>query len=384
MSIDIADFVNEDDLPDFSSATDLCAKYHVRDLLGRGVSSTVRRCFDKRDSKEYAMKIIDLTADPAILVSIQSEIDVLKQCAGHPNIIELHDVFQTATFVFLVLEMCKGGELFEHLNNAVKLSEKRTRFVMRQLFEAVEYIHRKNIVHRDLKPENILLDECFNVKVSDFGFAVNINSDTELQDLFGTPSYMAPEVFHQSMYDNAAGYGRPVDIWATGVIMYTLLVGSPPFWNRRQHIMIRQIMDGKVSFSGTEWDGVSLDAKDLIKRMLVVDPSKRYTARQCLDHPFFRIKEVTPKTENINLKFHARRKFKAGAFVVAAIYRMHVLRIQDSVISLDQVTNNPYEVRPLRNLIDKGAFRIYGHWVKKGENQNRAALFENVPPTRWN
>lgn len=374
--INLADFVNDEDFSYISSPSDLSDKYHIKNIIGKGVSSTVRHCFDKSGTKEYAVKIIDLTSDPSIIDSIRSEINVLKQCAGHQHIIELHDVFQSPAFVFLVLEMCKGGELFEHLNRAVKLSEKQTKHIIRQLLTAVEYIHSKHIVHRDLKPENILLDENMNVKVSDFGFAVNVSHDSELHDLFGTPSYMAPEVYLQSMYDDVPGYGRPVDIWAVGVIMYTLLAGLPPFWNRRQHLMIRMILEGNYCFRSPEWDEITNDAKDLISRMLVVNSSERLTAQQCLAHPFLKIEEINLK-HIANMKFYPRRKFKAGAFVITAVCRMRYLRVQASVISLDQLTLNPYKVRPLRNLIDMGAFRIYGHWVKKAENQNRAALFEN-------
>ncbi|CAE1322985.1 PHKG [Acanthosepion pharaonis] len=150
------------------------------------------------------------------------EIKVLKLCSNHRYIINLHDVFETSTFIFLVFELCKKGELFDYLTQVVTLSEKRTRIIMRQLLEAVKFIHEKNIVHRDLKPENILLDDDMNVKLTDFGLATMLEDNQELTDLCGTPGYLAPEVLNVSMNETAPGYRKEVDMWAVGVIMYTL------------------------------------------------------------------------------------------------------------------------------------------------------------------
>ena len=142
------------------------------------------------------------------------------------------------------------------------------RIIMKQLFEAVEDIHNKSIVHRDLKPENILLDDNLNIKLTDFGFARLISPQERLFDLCGTPGYLAPELLRASMYENAEGYGIEVDLWACGVIMYTLLVGFPPFWHRKQMIMLRNIMEGKYEFCSPEWDDITEEAKDLVSFVL--------------------------------------------------------------------------------------------------------------------
>ncbi|KAL3858220.1 hypothetical protein ACJMK2_012818 [Sinanodonta woodiana] len=303
--------------------------------------------------------------------------NILRMCSGHPYIIGFHDSFETPTFIFLVFELCKQGELFDYLTQVVTLSEKRTRVIMKQLFDVVEFIHSKKIVHRDLKPENILLDDNLNIKVSDFGFAVVLEEGEELSELCGTPGYLAPEVLSVSMYENVPGYGREVDIWACGVIMYTLLSGAPPFWHRKQMQMLRMIMHGTYSFGSPEWDDVSPAPKDLISKLLVLDPKKRLTATEALNHPFFK-RELAPEKQ-----FYARRTFRAGIICVRFFYRLKFFFYNPPPISKEVIQTNPYSVKPLRKLLDNCAFRMYGHWVKKAENQNRAALFEHAPREEW-
>jgi len=285
----------DDVLPDKDAAKEFYAKYEPKEILGRGVSSTVRRCVEKETGKEFACKIIDISGDSsdpegrAIRESTVQEIQVLRRVAGHPYIIELHNVFESETFIFLVFELCRNGELFDHLTNVVALSEKKTRYIMRQIFEALQHVHKLNIAHRDLKPENILLDDSFNVKLTDFGFARLLKSDEKLFELVGTPGYLAPEVLKSNMFEKPEGYGIEVDAWACGVVMYTLLVGCPPFWHRKQLTMLRNIMEGRFSFSSPEWDDITDSPKDLISKLLVVDPKRRFTVEDALNHEFFQI-----------------------------------------------------------------------------------------------
>ncbi|XP_076364735.1 phosphorylase b kinase gamma catalytic chain, skeletal muscle/heart isoform-like [Tachypleus tridentatus] len=370
-----------DDLPDKNVAKDFYARYEPREVLGRGVSSTVRRCVEKESGKEYAAKIIDISGDAedfqglSVRDSTLREIEILKLVAGHPYIIELHDVFESATFIFLVFELCKNGELFDYLTNVVALSEKKTKAIMKQLLEAVHYIHSKNIVHRDLKPENILLDDNFNIKLTDFGFAKEVNPQEGQFELCGTPGYLAPELLKASMYENAKGYNKEVDIWACGVIMYTLLVGFPPFWHRKQMVMLRNIMEGNYEFCSPEWDDITELPKDLIRKMLTVSPENRLTASEALKHEFFQI--VTTKGRT----FDARKTFQFGMLCVRAMVRLKRLKFTPEPLSVDVACSNPYRIKTLRKVIDGCAFRVYCHWVKRGEAQNRAALFENRPKT---
>lgn len=397
---------DDDTLPDKDAAKGFYAKYEPKEVLGRGISSVVRRCIDKENGKEYAAKIIDLGASEhndsrQMLEATRQEINILRQVMGHPYIIELQDVFESDAFIFLVFELCRHGELFDYLTSVVTLSEKKTRYIMRQIFEGVDYIHSRNIVHRDLKPENILLDDSLNVKITDFGFARHLNDGAKLYDLCGTPGYLAPETLKCNMFDDAPGYAKEVDMWACGVIMFTLLVGCPPFWHRKQMIMLRNIMEGKYSFMSPEWSDISEDPKDLIRKCLVVDPEKRITVREALKHPFFNTvlfeQDITPLKRTLSAKtrrysrindlavmrrqsqFNARKKFQFAILTVRAMIRIQRLRYTPEPLDIEEALRDPYRVKVLRKVIDACAFRVYGHWVKKGEGQNRAALFENSP-----
>ncbi|XP_013146194.1 PREDICTED: phosphorylase b kinase gamma catalytic chain, liver/testis isoform isoform X2 [Papilio polytes] len=374
---------DDDNLPDKDAAKEFYAKYEPKEIIGRGISSTVRRCIEKETGHEFAAKIIDLSQESQDGVdthimrdATRQEIQILRMVAGHPYIIELQDVFESETFIFLVFELCKNGELFDYLTSVVTLSEKKTRYIMRQVLEGVRHVHSKNIVHRDLKPENILLDDQLNVKITDFGFAKVLNDGEKLFELCGTPGYLAPETLKANMFEDAPGYGKEVDIWACGVIMFTLLVGCPPFWHRKQMVMLRNIMEGRYSFTSPEWADISEDPKDLIRRLLVVEPSERIDVHESLMHPFFNT--VAIKSGG----FNARAKIRLAFVVVRAAVRLRRLpHTSARAVALVDALRDPYTMRALRKVIDGCAFRVYGHWVKKGEGQNRAALFENMPKT---
>lgn len=367
----------DDVLPDKDVAKEFYAKYEPKEILGRGVSSTVRRCVEKETGKEFACKIMDINGDPsenegtALRESTIREIAILRRVAGHPFIIELHDVFESETFIFLVFELCRNGELFDYLTSVVTLSEKKTKYIMKQLFEALQHVHRMNIAHRDLKPENILLDENLNVKLTDFGFARLLQPGEKLFELVGTPGYLAPELLKTNMFEGADGYSKEVDLWACGVIMFTLLIGCPPFWHRKQMIMLRNIMEGRYSFTSPEWDDITDAPKDLISKLLVVDPKKRFSVDEALQHEFFQVLHYQGRV------FNARRMFRFGILCVQSMVRIRRLKLTPEPLSIMVARRDPYRMKAVRKVIDACAFRVYAHWVKKGEGQNRAALFEH-------
>ena len=179
----------EDTLPGLDIATAFYQKYQPKEILGRGVSSTVRRAVHKESGQSFAVKIIDVSADVVdqdglnLREQTMREINILRLVAGHENIIELLDVFESVTYIFLVFELCEEGELFDYLNRVVTISEKKARRIMRQVLEALQHCHARQVVHRDIKPENILLDTDHNVKLTDFGFAKILRSEERLYEV---------------------------------------------------------------------------------------------------------------------------------------------------------------------------------------------------------
>jgi len=387
--------VDMDTLPADDIASAFYEKYEPKEILGKGVSSTVRRAVLKETGEEFAVKIIDvsqsLVDSDGLNLREQTlrEIEILRLVAGHENIIQLIDVFESATYIFLVFELCPNGELFDHLNSVVTISEKRARKIMKQVMEALVHCHNLGVVHRDIKPENILLDKDFNVKVTDFGFAKELQPGERLYEVCGTPGYLAPELLKAGMVERheCDGYGQEVDVWACGVVLYTLLVGFPPFWHRKQLMMVRQIMEAKYSFNSAEWADISKAAKDLISMMLVVEPSLRLNINQSLTHEFFhtsasRRGSKTSESLTVPVKiFNPRRKWKILLKTVKFVVRISRLKETPEPLSLKTASISPYKMRMFRKVIDGAAFRVYGHWVKRGEGQNRAAMFELSPKT---
>jgi len=394
--VDNEEVVDMDTLPAKDIATAFYQKYEPREILGRGVSSTVRRAVLKETGASFAVKIIDVSQDlvdsDGLSLKDQTfrEISILRMVAGHENIIKLIDVFESETYIFLVFELCTNGELFDHLNSVVTISEKRARRIMRQVMEALIHCHSKGVVHRDIKPENILLDQDFNVKVTDFGFAKVLQPGERLYEVCGTPGYLAPELLKAGMVERheCAGYAQEVDVWACGVVLYTLLVGFPPFWHRKQLMMIRQIMEAKYSFDSAEWADISKSAKDLISLMLVVEPSDRLSINQSLMHEFFhttmsrRGSKTSESLPSLPVKtFNPRKTWRVVLKTIKFVVRISRLKATPEPLSLKTASVSPYKMRMFRKVIDGAAFRVYGHWVKRGEGQNRAAMFELTPKT---
>ncbi|KAL2078321.1 hypothetical protein ACEWY4_026006 [Coilia grayii] len=244
---------------------------------------------------------------------------------NHPNIVRLHDSIAEEGFHYLIFDLVTGGELFEDIVAREYYSEADASQCISQILESVNHIHQHDIVHRDLKPENLLLASKMKgaaVKLADFGLAIEVQGDQQAWFGFaGTPGYLSPEVLRKDPY------GKPVDIWACGVILYILLVGYPPFWDEDQHKLYQQIKAGAYDFPSPEWDTVTPEAKNLINQMLTINPAKRITAEQALKHPWVcqrsTVASMMHRQETVEClrKFNARRKLKGAILTTMLVSR---------------------------------------------------------------
>ncbi|KAM8885840.1 calcium/calmodulin-dependent protein kinase (CaM kinase) II beta 1 isoform 28-T28 [Spinachia spinachia] len=310
-------------------ATTTCTRFtdefQLYEELGKGAFSVVRRCVKLCTGQEYAAKIINtkkLSARDHQKLEREARICRLLK---HSNIVRLHDSISEEGFHYLLFDLVTGGELFEDIVAREYYSEADASHCIHQILDSVHHIHQHDIVHRDLKPENLLLaSKCKNaaVKLADFGLAIEVQGDQQAWFGFaGTPGYLSPEVLRKE------AYGKPVDIWACGVILYILLVGYPPFWDEDQHKLYQQIKAGAYDFPSPEWDTVTPEAKNLINQMLTINPAKRITAQEALKHPWVcqrsTVASMMHRQETVEClkKFNARRKLKGAILTTMLVSR---------------------------------------------------------------
>ncbi|XP_054028562.1 calcium/calmodulin-dependent protein kinase type II subunit delta isoform X2 [Dryobates pubescens] len=299
-----------------TTCTRFTDEYQLFEELGKGAFSVVRRCMKITTGQEYAAKIINtkkLSARDHQKLEREARICRLLK---HPNIVRLHDSISEEGFHYLVFDLVTGGELFEDIVAREYYSEADASHCIQQILEAVLHCHQMGVVHRDLKPENLLLaskSKGAAVKLADFGLAIEVQGEQQAWFGFaGTPGYLSPEVLRKDPY------GKPVDMWACGVILYILLVGYPPFWDEDQHRLYQQIKAGAYDFPSPEWDTVTPEAKDLINKMLTINPAKRITASEALKHPWIcqrsTVASMMHRQETVDClkKFNARRKLKGA------------------------------------------------------------------------
>ncbi|XXG61062.1 hypothetical protein AAC387_Pa04g2810 [Persea americana] len=237
--------------------------------------------------KQVAVKVISkakMTTAIAI-EDVRREVKILRALTGHNNLVQFYDAYEDHNDVYIVMELCEGGELLDRiLSRGGKYSEDDAKAVMVQILNVVAFCHLQGVVHRDLKPENFLYtskDENSQLKAIDFGLSDFVRPDERLNDIVGSAYYVAPEVLHRS-------YSSEADVWSVGVIAYILLCGSRPFWAGTESGIFRAVLKADPSFDEPPWPSVSVEAKDFVKRLLIKDPRKRMTAVQALCHPWIR------------------------------------------------------------------------------------------------
>ena len=272
--------------------------YDVIKQLGKGGYGKVYRVMNKKTKEIRACKHLSKLSIKN-LEKFQREIEILRK-ADHPNIIKLYEIFESKRSYYLIMEECKGGEVFdriiEHIQKKDMYSEKDASIILRQMMSAVEYCHNNGIAHRDLKPENLLYlndgpEDNNPIKVIDFGLSQVISPQRKLKTKVGTAYYVSPEILN-------GAYSEKCDIWSAGVILYILLSGDPPFNGPSDLAIYKKIAEMKFDFPENKWSRISDEAKDLIKHMIAPE-NKRYSAREVMEHAWMKV-----TSENItNLNF---------------------------------------------------------------------------------
>ncbi|KAF4614354.1 hypothetical protein G7Y89_g15384 [Cudoniella acicularis] len=306
-------------------------RYKTGKTLGAGSYSVVKECVHIDTGRYYAAKVINKRLMAGREHMVRNEIAVLKKVSmGHQNILTLVDYFETLNNLYLVTDLALGGELFDRICRKGSYYESDAADLIRATLSAVAYLHDHGIVHRDLKPENLLFrtpEDNADLLIADFGLSRIMDEEQfhVLTTTCGTPGYMAPEIFKKT------GHGKPVDIWAIGVITYFLLCGYTPFDRDSNLEEMQAILVADYSFTPIEyWRGVSVQARDFIKRCLTIDPTQRMTAYEALSHPFVTGESTQGKVDGrgsdllpvVKKNFNARRTLHAAIDTVRAINKL--------------------------------------------------------------
>ncbi|XP_038617649.1 serine/threonine-protein kinase DCLK1 isoform X1 [Tachyglossus aculeatus] len=293
----------------FQVPATIAERYKVGRTIGDGNFAVVKECIERSTAREYALKIIKKSKCRGKEHMIQNEVSILRR-VKHPNIVLLIEEMDVPTELYLVMELVKGGDLFDAITSTNKYTERDASGMLYNLASAIKYLHSLNIVHRDIKPENLLVyehqDGSKSLKLGDFGLATIV--DGPLYTVCGTPTYVAPEIIAET------GYGLKVDIWAAGVITYILLCGFPPFRGSGddQEVLFDQILMGQMDFPSPYWDNVSDSAKELITMMLLVDVDQRFSALQVLEHPWVNDDGLPENEHQLSVAGKIKKHFNTG------------------------------------------------------------------------
>ncbi|KAM7366926.1 hypothetical protein PAMP_014861 [Pampus punctatissimus] len=314
--------------------------FHFKEVLGTGAFSEVVLAQEKLTGRMFAVKCIPKKALKGKESSIENEIAVLRKIK-HENIVALEDIYESPDHLYLIMQLVSGGELFDRIVEKGFYTEKDASTLIRQVLDAVNYLHKMGIVHRDLKPENLLYfnpqDES-KIMISDFGLSKMEGSGDVMSTACGTPGYVAPEVLAQKPYSKA------VDCWSIGVIAYILLCGYPPFYDENDSKLFEQILKADYEFDAPYWDDISDSAKDFISSLMEKDPAKRFTCEQALRHPW--IAGDTALCKNIHesvsrqiKKNFAKSKWRQAFNATAVVRHMRRLQLGSSMGSSMDASN---------------------------------------------
>ncbi|XP_050372458.1 calcium-dependent protein kinase 24 [Argentina anserina] len=297
-------------------------KYRLGKELGRGEFGITHRCVDCQTGETFACKMISKSKlkTEIDIEDVRREAEIMRRLPKHPNIVRFKEAYEDKDAVYLVMELCEGGELFDRIVTKGHYTERAAAHVTKTILEVCKVCHENGVIHRDLKPENFLFadsSENAQLKAIDFGLSVIFEPGQRFCEIVGSPYYMAPEVLRRN-------YGHEVDVWSAGVILYILLCGVPPFWAETEEGIAQAIIRGNIDFQKETWQKVSEEAKLLVKNMLDPNPYNRLTVEEVLDHPWIRNANEVPDVplgENVRLRikqFTLMNKFKKKVLRVVA------------------------------------------------------------------
>ncbi|KAK6255322.1 hypothetical protein SCA6_016627 [Theobroma cacao] len=317
-----------------SLGDNILERYELGKELGRGEFGVTHQCFDLVTGEAYACKKISKAKlrSEIDVEDVRREVEIMRHLPKHPNIVTFREAFEDKEAVYLVMELCHGGELFDRIVAKGHYTERAAATAIKTILEIVKVCHEHGVIHRDLKPENFLLadeSETAPIKAIDFGLSIFYEPGQRFSDIVGSPYYMAPEVLRRN-------YGKEVDIWSIGVILYILLCGVPPFWADTEEGIAHAIIKGDIDFEKDPWPKVSEEAKDLVRSMLDPNPYSRMTVQEVFgirkvailkcdlinEHPWIQNLEHAP---NVNLGENVRTRIKQFSFM--SKFKKKVLRV---------------------------------------------------------
>ncbi|XP_059668986.1 calcium-dependent protein kinase 17 [Cornus florida] len=350
---------------------DVRLTYTIGKELGRGQFGITYLCTHKQTGEQFACKTIAKRklVNKEDIEDVRREVQIMHHLTGQPNIVELKGAYEDKHSVHLVMELCAGGELFDRIIAKGHYTERAAASLLRTIVQIVHTCHSMGVIHRDLKPENFLLlnkDEDSPLKATDFGLSVFYKQDEVFKDIVGSAYYIAPEVLKRR-------YGPEVDIWSIGVMLYILLSGVPPFWAESEQGIFNSILRGHIDFTSDPWPSISSQAKDLVRKMLTLDPKQRLSAFQVLNHPWIKEDGEAPDTPLDNAvlarlkQFRAMNKFKKVALRVIAgcLSEEEIMGLKQMFKAIDTDNSGTITLEELKQGLDKQGTKLSEYEAKQ-------------------
>ncbi|KZV34824.1 calcium-dependent protein kinase 24-like [Dorcoceras hygrometricum] len=323
------------------SGDDIFKRYKFGKELGRGEFGITYECMDNDNGENVACKKISKSKlrTEIDVEDVRREVEIMRHLPKHPNIVSYKDVYEDKEAIYLVMELCEGGELFDRIVAKGHYTERAAALVTKTILEVVKVCHEHGVMHRDLKPENFLYandGENAAIKAIDFGLSAFFEPGQRFGEIVGSPYYMAPEVLRRN-------YGQEIDVWSAGVILYILLCGVPPFWAETEEGIAHAIVKGELVFERDPWPKVSEDAKNLVKGMLEPNPYSRLTVEEVLENQWI---QNADKVSNTPLGERVRTRIKQ--FSLMNKFKKRVLRVVADNLPDDQV----HGIKQMFNMMD--------------------------------